>query len=305
MQLIYEGVDITAHVVITGALCHDGSGGRADAAEITMMNAAQWMNWAPKRDDALELVENGYTTGRMYVDMVEPRENQMVIFATSMPSAAHQRKWACHENTTLEGLMRAAGAELTMGHTIIGLDEKTRYPFAMRRNETTPAFMSQILRLEGGVLKCVGGKLAAIGIAHCQDMEPIRELEITSETPGTLYRKIDGRLYAAARVISPYGTGHARDTAAQGGRTLTMTDAPVYDAIQASRWARGALLWENRQAEQLKISMGFDPGMTAMVPISITGEDALAGKWMIDTAEHDLMEMTTTCGLVRCVTTIQ
>ena len=305
MQLIYEGVDITDSVDVVSAIVQDYAGGRADALDITMQNAEKWYAWGPKKDDRVELADSGYSTGQMYVDMILPEDGKYRIFATSMPSGARQPRWKSYENFTLKSLMCAVSAELKMDFRIYGLDENAVYPFLVRKNETGPEFMSRIVRLEGGVLKCVAGRMTAIGIGYAQKLNAARALEITSTTPGVKHTKIEGAAYAGAQIITPFGQGKAVDTTVENGISLIIQDEPAFDSVQAARWARGVLLWENRKAETLMIPMDFDAGLTAMLPVEISGEVNLAGNWLVESAEHDLINGKTAVTLLRCVTTVQ
>lgn len=305
MQIFYEHTDITRYAEVVEAVAYDEAGGKADALCLTMRNAQKWYAWKPQRDDALEIRQNGYTTGRMYLDTLRPEDEKYRVIATSMPSVARQRQWRSYENHTLRAILRSVAAEYQMDFQVHGLEADMRYPFHLRRDETGTGFLSRILRLEGAVLKCVSGRLAALGIAHCQGLEARRRILLNAATGEVKHQRADGAGYAGARVLTPYASGTARDTALDGGMFLTMQQEPAMDNITAHRWARGALLWENRQRETLECSMAFDPGITAMLPIQVAGEPAMAGDWLVERAAHDFIHKKTQCTLRRCVTTIQ
>lgn len=305
MQILYEGADITRHAEVVEAVAYDHAGERADALCLTLQNAQKWYAWKPQRDDAIEVRQTGYTTGRMYLDTVHPEGARYRVIATSMPAAARQRRWQSYEQQTLRTILRGVAAETQMDSQVYGLEEQTRYPFHLRKNETGTAFLSRILRLEGAVLKCVGGKLTALGIASCQALTPQRRIEVSAATAGIRHTRTEGAGYAGARVITPQAFGMAKDAAATGGMFLTIQDAPALDAITAFRWARGVLLYENRKRETLELPMLFDPGVTAMLPLDIAGEEALAGAWLVERATHDFINKKTTCSLIRCVDSIR
>ncbi|GHU83921.1 hypothetical protein FACS1894196_4600 [Clostridia bacterium] len=306
MRIMYEGTDITQSVQVESASAQDRADGNADMLDVTLWNAKAWYAWAPRKDDAIEIIHEGYTTGKMYVDTVLPAEGKYRIIATSMTTAARQVHWAAWENAMLRDILRAVSAEAEMDWGIYGLDDNAQYPFFLRKgNETGTGFLRRLLRLEGAVLKCAAGRMSAIGIEYAQALDARREITIENDTPGVTHTRTEGAAYAGARVITPYGRGIAADGAVKNGLYLTVENEPAKSAIQAARWARGALLWENRQAEAVMIETEFDASMTAMMPIQIAGEAALAGKWLANRAEHDFINKRTRCEFLRCVMTIR
>ncbi|NLV58683.1 MAG: hypothetical protein GXY67_07915 [Clostridiales bacterium] len=303
MQFIYEGTDITEHMEIRGCVHRDLSGGRADSLELVVGNAAKWFAWGPKRDDKVLVSHNGYDTGTLFISMILPEEGRYRLIATATPSAVRRKAYGTYENITLAGLMRACAAECGMDWALFGLEGSIRYPFLLRKDEGVTAFLQRVLEMEGATLKCLNGKLVAIGIEYAQEQKAGQNIEIQSATPGFFYRQRGGR-WDSVTVMSPYGEGRAVDTAADTLESRIYTDLPAHDSLSAGRWARGLLLCHNRRAEEMEFVTPYNPGMTALARVDVTSVTDAAGEWVIDEAQHDFFKGSTKVKMVRKITSI-
>lgn len=304
MQLFYEGTDITDSVSLSQATCIDSAGDGADCLSVKMESASDWLRWSPKRDDKIELVADGYRTGAMYIDVMTPDASGYGIMACSMPSAARRRAWASYERVTLGQLIRMLASEMDMGVKLYGVPEHARYAYLVRRNETTAGFLSRVLAMEGAVLKCCCGNLVAVSVEWAQNQSATQELELSGDLQGVTVTSVDGVGYGALSIVTPGGTGTARDYARPDDRELVLANESAEGIVQAARWARGRLLIENRQRTKLQWAMAYNPSMTALIPVSIAGPGDLSGDFLVQTAKHDFVALTTDVTLYRCVDTI-
>lgn len=305
MEIYYENTNITDYIQVRECIHRDAAGGRCDTLEIHMENAAQWHKWQPKKDDAIEVEMSGYTTGKLYVNTIMPDDGIYKIIATSLPSAAYRKEWNTHVNTTLAELMQKCAAECGMEWAIYGLDANTPYKFLLRKNEGCAAFLQRIMEWEGAQLKSINGKLTGIGIEYAQRLAARQNIEITAAQDNVCYRRHDWKKYAGITIETPFATVSAVDDGADNNNIKTITGMPVSDEIQAGRWARGQLLNNNRKAEETAISMEFNPGITALARIDITGDTDAAGEWLISTAEHDFVNERTYATMHKNIYTIR
>ena len=154
-------------------------------------------------------------------------------------------------------------------------------------------------------MKCINGKYTAISLQYAQALQPHQVIEISASRRGFEYNK-SGERIRALTVRTPYGSATATDTDAQStAAQLVLNDLPVRDSIQAGRWARGLLLNKNRICETATIQSEFNVGFTAMTRIDITGNTEASGEWLIEEAEHDFINLTSTARMHRCVRTIR
>lgn len=304
MQLYYEGTDITGDVEVTRCVHRDMAGGRCDSADITLENAAAWYRWKPRRDDRIEIRRGGYTTGTLYLNAILPEEGRYRIVATSLPSAARQKRSASYENMTLADMMAACGAECGMGSALYGLDGSIACRWTARQEEGPGAFLSRIIRREGGVLKAVNGRFTAIGVLYAQGLKAGQLITLTADQPEAEYIRREDVKYSSLTIETPYAGAIARDTGAAGAISRVLTCHPATDGAQAGRWARGLLLMNNRQGEQLTLGMAFNAALTAMIAIEVEGQVDGAGSWLAEEVEHDFVEGRSRVKLLRQIKTI-
>lgn len=283
----------------------DTSGGRCDSLEIEFENAGGWYSWGPQEDDKILVSHNGYDTGIMYLNTVLPESGRYRIMATSLPCKARAKENRSFYQRTIEEIMRACAMESGMDFGIYGIDAGTIIPYVQRENEGCAAFLHRLLRWEGASLKCVNGKYTAIGLIWAQNQEPSQSIELSAKQRGTEYWR-NGRSYKALTVKSPYAEATAEDLSVGSAHTIkTVNGLPVMNNIQAGRWARGLLLDHNRGCESLGIQSDFNPAFSAMARIDITGGTDATGEWLVEEAEHDFKNLTSTARMRRCIQTIQ
>ena len=305
MEIFYEGKDITDMVQVRECLFHDVSGGRCDSLEITFENAAAWYQWGPEEDDQIFIAQGGVTTGVMFLNTVLPEDGRYRILATSLPCKARAKAWNSFINKNIEEILRACAMASGMDYQIYGVDKGTIIPYAQQENEICAAFLNRLMLWEGAALKCVNGKYTAIGIDWAQKQAAQQTITVMPSQRGVCYRR-NGKRIREMSVETPFGTAKAVDLLAETTfPAVTMTGIPAKDAIQAGRYARGLLMNENRKCESLTIDSEFNPGFAAMARIDIEGGTDATGEWLIEEAHHDLINMTSTAKMRRCIQTIQ
>lgn len=302
MNLYYEGVDITGSVNITRCIHRDVSHGRADSLEIEMDHAAAWYRWGAKTDDTIRILHNGYDTGILYLNAIYPERDTFKILATSLPSAARRKAWGSFENKSLETVMRHLAAECGLEAKLYGIDAALTYPFLLRRNEGCAALLDRLGQWEGTVIKAFNGALRAISVEYAQNLEPSRNMLITTDQKGVTYTKRENTKFSGVTVSTPYAQATVFDASAGGNNHPVMTHLPARDPAQAMRFARGLLLMHNREAERLNVSTGFDAALTSMIRVDVEGNTDANGQWLVDEVEHDLYNGQSTAKLLRVLT---
>lgn len=305
MELYYQGKDITGFVQIKKCVVRDTCGERCDSLEIEFENAPEWIGWGTEEDDQILVAHKGYDTGTMYVNTVIQEDVRYRIMATSLPCRARERASRSFTSKTIEEIMQFCAMESGMEYQIFGIDGRTVIPYIQRENEGAAKFLYRFLKLEGAALKCVNGKYTAIGLSYAQARDPHQAILVTNEARNAQYIR-KGAAAKSLTVMTPYAQARAEDTAAGGsGIQIVTSEYPAVTNVQAGRWARGLLLCHNRQCESVILRNEYNAGLTAMTRIDFTGDTDATGEWLIEEAEHDLIELTSTAKLHRCVTTIQ
>lgn len=304
VQIIYQGVDITDRIDVRKCVCRDESRERCDSLELQFDHIDRWTRWHPEKDDRIEVRQDGYSSGVMYLNSIIPESHRYRMVATALPVSARTQAWKSYRNVTLSSLMADCAAQCGMTSGLYGVSAGLGYPYIERRNESCAAFLERVLNMEGAVLKCCGGKFSAIGILYAQGRPPARTIEIDEEQKTAQYHRNSGRPFASLSIKTPYASATARDSAAGTIMRPVLSGMPACNSGQAGRWARGLLLFHNRLAERLVLECELDLGLTAMVRVDVTGQTSAVGSWLVDSAEHDLYNSRTVVKLVKCLSTV-
>jgi hypothetical protein len=304
MQILLLNTDVSERYPLKTLRTDDTDGCEQDVCvlEATGDKAAQELLQL-KTDDFFEASDEGYTTGRLYIDAITEMDGITSVYARGMSAKGIEKGWSSFENITLMELMHLAAAELKMGYQQFGVTDQ-KYDRLIRKGETWIEFLRRVLRLEGAVLKCAGGKLTAISIPWAQEQEPVRTYEITAETAGCLYTE-NFRAYRECILSGMDIQGKAVDMAVPGDRQWKPDNIQPQNAKQAKRWAQGELLAMNRMCSSLRLDLTLAPGIAAMSRVDITGMSVTKGQWIVSRIEQDLILKTSRLYLKPCITTIQ
>lgn len=302
MRLIWQGTDITDKVNVRGAVYTDDSGGHLDRMEISLGDPARWYSWRPEKGDTIRAEEDGFDTGDMFLDSVEPEGDLFRVTALSAKDGAMGRRWDSFENEKLKNITARIAGECGMGYAMYGISGGTEYRYMLRKNEKGLGFLHRIAQSEGAVVKCVNGKIVMIGIEYAQKLPVAATIRLDEDMSAWRHVNTPGMRESARYLYDTQGRLYtAYDTDGRGeprpAQTI-MTDDP----LEAARQARGLLLTCNRQAEHIYIKSAFDPRMTAMCRVDTVGQ--VPGKWLVGKAVHDLFNRTSKLTLDRVIDTI-
>ena len=305
MEIYYQGENITNMVQVYSCIVHDTCEARCDSLNIVFENAAGWYRWGPEEDDQIVVMNDGYSSGVMYLNMVMPEDGRYRILASSLPCKARKKEYKSYINQKIGDIMRSCAALSNMESAVFGIDADQVIPYIERHNEGCAAFLNRLLTLEGAVLKCINGKYTAIGIEYAQNLDAKAIIKLSAKQPGVIYKR-NGMAIKGISVKTPYAVASAEDTAVSPSHAwINDNTLPVLDNIQAGRWARGKLLHLNRKCEIIEMESQFDPRFTAMVRFDINGETDANGEWLVEDVTHNLIELSTKVILTRCIRTVR
>ena len=298
MTLVYEGVDITDSVDIVDCVFRDASGGEYDCLDMKLDHAERWLRWGPQKNDRIEARRGGYSTKTLYLNTIALEDGGYRILATGAKCGTFPARWQSYEGKTLQVIMSLCAGEMNMAAKLYGINGAIRYDYLMRRNLPAPAFLEELARMEGAVLKTLDGAFAMIGIEYAQAIRPSHTIELRADQEDAPYTE-HGQPWGSVTIRTPFGSGTARANGVSGLNQV-ITDLPVDDDAQAYRWAKGLLMHHNRACEILRLETEFNPGYTAMGRVNVESNSKRSGEWIIDSVEHDLIGNKSRAKLYRC-----
>jgi len=299
MEFYINGVEVAQETHITQAVIYDEGGNSCDAAKMVMGNVALWNSWGPKPGDRARIKEGSLDTGDMYIGALDPDEEGYCMYLTALPPDRGENLWLGYEGLTLRQILALCAREAGMDGKMAGVDGGVTYPFMMRNDQRPAAFMKRLFALEGAILKISGGTFYGVGLDYLAAMDAVLKLELEGDQPGMQHRIRGGHALKEMTVVSPYGRGTARDENAQTDKRRVITHLPAMDSGQAARWAKNLLTMHNRQGESLEISGEINPKLSALNRVDIMGTGGVEGRWIVDRAQHDLINGTTKARLLR------
>ena len=304
MQLFYEGRDITDYVDVRSCVFFDYAGEKLDTLVIELENATAWNRWKPQTDDRIEVRDGKYTTGRLYLSSPAPEDDRYKIIATSAPIAAKKRGWQSFEIKTLGEIFSVCAAACEMKYAFFGISPYISIPYIERENETYLQFLQRIMAMEGGTLKCINGKMTGISYSYAQDLTSKQTVQILSTGQGSTYYSRPDKAFRSLTIKTIFANAQAADSAVVRGESAVYTFLPAMSDLQASRWARGILLTNNRKADTVSLDTEFNQGMTALARVDVEGDTAATGEWLVEKAVHDFINHSTSVEMHRCIRTV-
>lgn len=304
IELLLDGKPVWDELAIQGASSLDTAGGAADTCRIDLGNRKTALAMGIHAGMRIEIRCGGYTTGEMLLD--EPRlmdDGTVRLSGRSTPDTAALTAWGCYENVSISNLLQMGADALGMDYAMYGFAEKIDYRRIVKRGESWPRFLQEVLFREGATLKCESGCLLAIYLPWIFAQNAVRRYDVTGEQGGDCYR--GGIRYRTLKVLSADVQAGATDTDALGARSISQSGEQVYSTAQAKRWARGMLLSRNVQAEEFRMRRGLDTGIAAMSRIDLAGLDWVSGKWYVQSILHDFVRGKSELHLGRCIETIR
>jgi len=299
IRLRWNGQDITDSCTVTGCIHRDAAGGKNDALILELDRADVWYGWAPEEGDRIEAEDGGYRSGIHYLNAIDPTGGRYRVIAGGTTPKANETNWKMYRNTTFQTLIKRCAEEAGMTGILFGAEGTIALPTVLRKWESIMNFLSRIGEAEGFRVKACDGAIRAISIPWAESLNAGMNLTLNAKDEGVVYRRRENMKCSELTVLSPWATATARDAAAPETRCRTVTGLPAMTQAQAGKWARNLLREYNRKAEEIRLSVNLNTGFYAMERVMVDGDTDMNGEWLVEEAEHDLMNRRTNVRMTR------
>lgn len=300
-RILYEGKDISGDVEVADMVVTDGCGEQADAIDAVFSNSEnQWSGWAPKKQDMLGIVFDGYRAGTMWIDRIRQERGLVSLGAVSIPPGGRTKRTRVWERVTL--ITIAAQIAALYGMTAKCIEPPTYvYERVDQIGRGDFGFLQERAALEGCSIKIQDNVLYLYADPYLEGLPAVKTIDASDFLEDPRFSDSSQNTYGMCSVAWQSFRGTFEDPDAVGPELL-VGDYPVSSSGEAQRFAKNLLRGHNRKEFAGEISAALDSGVTAGNTVNITGTGMNDGKYFIDTAKLNFAEKIARYALHRCFT---
>jgi len=294
MNIIYNGTDITSSVHPVSIQITDNAGGKPDSLSVVFSDAnGIWSKWRPAKNDTIQIRENGFDTGVMYVDQLVQTAGRFGIMALSIPQQSKTARSQGWENVRF--LEFATQIASRYGFKLRAYDVTNHlYERVDQREEPDFAFLAYRCMLEGYALKINNRTVVIYDEAKQEQkaVDPKRGVIRESDINGAfefIDKSTDIYEKCVVRSLTPGGYIEGEFQApGVRGPTLKRNDYAASQA-EAIRWARGILRNYNKHMVTGTMTINLNTHYAAGTVVAVQDIGMFDGKYIIDRLVHDLL----------------
>ncbi|PNT91293.1 phage late control D family protein [Clostridium thermosuccinogenes] len=298
MQLIYNGKDITAAVDVNKADIIDTAGGRADSLELCMSDTEGiWSSWKPQKNDTVKVIQDGFSSGLMYVDELEQQRGFYIIRALSIPQESKTHRTKSWEEVRFLEFAGEIAARYGFTLQTYGV-ENYLYSRLDQNDQADFEFLAFRCMLEGYALKITDKKVVIYDERYMESQEAVKTVYLLDFDGNFKFKNKSNGIYGACRVV--YGSIKS-EYKASGiyGPVLDIPNIALSSQAEADRYAKNILRYHNKYEQTGKCTIQLDTGLAAGNSIQITGVGMADGKQFCEQVIHKLVEGKTVLNLRR------
>jgi len=269
LQIIYQGKDINNAVEVKAASITDNAGGIADSVDMTFADTEKlWGKWNPHKNDTVQLKNDGFDSGIMFVDELQQERGIFTIRALSIPQEAKTEKTRTWEKVRF--LELALDTCKNNGFTLqtFGV-ENWLYERVDQIDIADFVFLSHRCMLEGYVLKLTDHKAVIYSEKYLESLPSVKTVNPEDVDGKYKYFNTSQNIYHSCRVT--YGNMKYEFTPsnAPAGPILKVNNVPVSSLAEAERFCKNILRYHNKNEVKFKFDIEIDSGLAAGNMITI------------------------------------
>lgn len=298
MKMIYQGVDITKNVEVLKCNIDDNAGGSADSIELNFAdNQKLWSKWRPAKGESLEVIEEKFNTGTMYVDHLEQRRGIFIMKALSIPQNAKTPRTQSWENVRFiefaSEIANRYGFKLETYNI-----ENYHYESVHQIDQTDFEFLSFRCLLEGYVLKVNEQKLIIYDEEYFEHQIPVKTIYGGDFDGDFNFKSISTGLFSECSLKYTHKTGLVINSTFRPPITLSgpvlKKSILVSSQAEANRFTKNFLREANKGEYIGRFSINFGNDIAAGSVIRIVGVGIADGNYFVYKATHSIVNKKTT-----------
>lgn len=290
MQLIYEGKDITSAVEIHKTDVTDNAGGVADSLEVGFDDPKNlWSQWKPKKNDTVEIIQDGFSSGVMYVDELEQGRGIYTIRALSIPQEAKTENTKAWEQVRFLELATEISSKYGFQLQTYGI-QNYLYERLDQSERADFEYLSWRCMLEGYALKLTGEKAVIYDERYMEGLAPVKTI-YGDQFDGSYRFKIKSTdIFRSCRIT--FGSIQYEFQPANGpaGPVLKINELYVSSQGEAERYAKSLLRYKNKFEYAGYFTIELDTSIAAANNIQVQGVGYADGKYFCEQVIHRLVD---------------
>jgi hypothetical protein len=294
LNILYNAVDITNSVEIIKTILTDNSGGVPDNIECIFSDINDlWSQWKPKKNDTLEVKQDGYSTGLMFIDELSQSAGMFKLKALSISQNSKTTRSQGWENIRFLEFINEIGGRYDFNIQTYGI-ENFLYQRVDQIEQADFSFLAYRCMLEGYALKINNKNIVIYNENYLEkkDIENVSSIIYKSDILNNFEFKNKSIGIFQKCLIKSNGSsgvlqGQFEDKNVFGA-TLTK-QIQCSDIAQANRFAKGYLRATNKEMITGSLPIKLNTNYAAGTNIEVKKIGMFDGKYFIDKVVHDLI----------------
>lgn len=289
MRIIYEGVEI--NIQVSECKITDNMGGKADSLAISFADIKQeCREWDFAKDNTIELIENPFSTGVMYVDGFSSGRGTYTVKALSLRKISKTKKTRIWEKVSFLDLVKDIAEDEEMFLETYGV-ENFQYERVEQLQMNNMEFLNYRCMLEGYNLKINNGKILIISEKFLMEQSQVLNLNPSDFIGNYTFDCTSNHIYSGCEVGSfqeDFLNGHC-NLKNKYGEILKITNITLNSLGEANRFSKNILNSFNKYEITGVFSITINTNIAAGNSIKIQGLGSFNGIYVIEKITHDLI----------------
>lgn len=283
MQLLYEGTNISSSVNIAAASITDNAGSQADEIKIYFNDPeGLWGKWKPEKNHTLQMIQNGFDSGLMWIHELGQVRGKFFIRAFSMPAEVRTDRVKAWENIRFLVLANEIASKYNFALQTYGIENQLYKALDMQYLADFE-FLSWRCMLEGYMLKLCDKKAVIYSQNYMESQPAARTLSRQDFDGDYIFKTTSDKIYGSCLVTY----GDIKGEFSKGsGPTLKITDLQVFSQGEAERYAKNILRDCNKKESTGFCTIAFDSGLAAGNCIQVSDIGFSDGKYFCEQVIH-------------------
>lgn len=290
MYLIYEGVDISNAVEIHKADLADNAGAELDSLEIWFDDPKKlWSKWKPEKNHKIQVIQDGFKSGIMYIDELEQQRGMFIIRALSIPQKAkneHSQAWESVRFLEFTTELAARYGFKLQTYEI----GNYLYDRVDQHEQADFKFLSWRGLLEGYILKITSNTVVIYNEAYMENLTAVKTIDISSFDGPYKFLSKSTKIFNSCKLFYGNIGSEYRPSNAPAGPTFKCADIYVSSQSESDRYSKNILRLKNKYENTGAFKIKLDTDLAATSNINISGAGLADGKYFCEQVVHKFVE---------------